>query len=107
MKNYSSSLSVVTTWTDGNQQTIENKMKIKGQTIYFRTTFRVETKEVFDKLLQMKKGHSILFKKDEARVLNNALLKFQREYYLQNEYQFAVYKKGLTKGRVMVHRLKD
>ena len=108
MKNYSSSLSVVTTWTDGNQQTIENKMKIKGgQTIEFRTTFRVETKEVFDKLLEMKKGHTTIFKKDEARVLNNALLKFQRECYLLSDYQFLVHRKGVGKGRVIVHRIKN
>lgn len=107
MKN-SSSLSVVTTWTDSNNNTFENKMKIKGgQTIEFRTTFRVETKEVFDKLFEMKKGHSIIFKKDEARVLNNALLKFQREYYLLSDYKFLVHRKGLGKGRVVVHRLKN
>lgn len=106
MKN-SSSLSVVTTWTDSNNNTFENKMKIKGQTIHFRTTFRVETKEVFDKLLKIKKGHTTIFKKSEARVLNNALLKFQREYYLQREYQFLVHRKGLEKGRVVVHRLKN
>jgi hypothetical protein len=103
MKNYSSSLSVATTWTDENKMTIENKMKVKGQTIEFRTTFRVETKEVFDKLLNMKRGHCILFKEQEARVLNNALLKFQREYALSH-YTFSVFKKGLTKGRVLVGR---
>lgn len=100
MKN---SLSVVTSWSDSNNMTIENKMKIKGQTIPFRNTFRVETKEVFDKLVNMKKGHCILFKEEEARVLQNALLKFQRECAL-SYYQFQVFKKGLTKGRVMVGR---
>ena len=103
----SSSLSVVTTWTDNNNKTIQNKMKVKGQIIEFRTTFRVETKEVFDKLLDMKKGHTTIFKKDEARVLNNALLKFQREYYLLSDYQFLVHRKGVGKGRVIVHRIKN
>jgi hypothetical protein len=103
MKN---SLSVVVSWSDENNQINENKMEIKGQTIPFRNTFRLETIEVFYKLIGMKKGHSILFKEEEARVLNNALQKIQREqcnYKLQG-YQFQVFKKGLTKGRVMVHR---
>jgi hypothetical protein len=80
-------------------------MKVKGQTIHFRTTFKVETIEVLYKLLNMKKGHWILFKEEEARVLNNALLKFQREYALSH-YQFSVFKKGFKKGRVMVGRTK-
>ena len=102
MKN--SSLSVVTTWAD-DKMILENAIKVKGQTINFRNTFRVETIEVFYKLFNMKRGHSILFKEEEARVLNNALLKFQREYALSH-YQFSVFKKGLTKGRVMVNRSK-
>jgi hypothetical protein len=101
MKN-SSSLSVVTTWTD-EKMTLENSIKVKGQTIHFRNTFRVETLEVFYKLLNMKKGHTTIFKKSEARVLNNALLKFQREYVL-SDYNFLVHRKGLEKGRVVVHR---
>jgi hypothetical protein len=99
MKKSPSSLSVVTT----DDMTLDNSIKIKGQTINFRNTFRVETMEVFYKLLNMKKGHCILFKEEEARVLNNALLKFQREYAL-SYYQFQVFKKGLKKGRVMVGR---
>jgi hypothetical protein len=99
-------LSNTTLWADENNLTIENKMKVKSDTIPFRNTFRVETKEVFDKLIQMKKGHWILFKQDEARVLNNALLKIQREQFnnrLQG-YHFVVFKNELKKGRVMVGR---
>jgi hypothetical protein len=109
MKNFTSSLSVVTTWTDENKKTIENKMKIKGQTIQFRTTFRVETKEVLDKLLQMKRGYVLMFKKEEAKLLNNALLKIEREqcHHRLLEYSFLVYSKGLKKGKVMVIREKD
>lgn len=102
----SSSLSVVTTWTDNNNKTIQNKMKVKGQIIEFRTTFRVETKEVFDKLLDMKKGHLILFKKDEAKVLQNALLKIQREQCKGKltEYEFSSFK-GPKKGKIFVGRV--
>jgi hypothetical protein len=109
MKNFTSSLSVVTTWTDENKKTIENKMKIKGQTIQFRTTFRVETKEVLDKLLQMKRGYVLMFKKEEAKLLNNALLKIEREqcHNRLSEYSFLVYSKGLKKGKVMVVRERD
>lgn len=105
MKN-SNVLSTTTLWVDSNNLTIENKMKVKSDTIPFRNTFRVETKEVFDKLIQMKRGHCILFKEEEARVLNNALLKVQREQfnYRLLGYEYMVFKKGLKKGRVMVHR---
>lgn len=104
MKNkFDSCLSVTTTWTDSNNKTIQNKMKVKGQTITFRTTFRVETKEVFDKLLGMKKGDYEKFK--ESKILTNALLKIQREKCKGKltDFDFSIFKKR-GKKKVMVGR---
>jgi len=57
----------------------------------------------------MKRGYVLIFKKDEAKVLNNALLKIEREQCHNRllEYSFLVYSKGLKKGKVMVVRQKD
>ena len=98
-------LSVVATWSDGNGKTIQNKMKVKGQIIEFRNTFRVETKEILDKLLEMKKGRMVLFKKKEKQILQNALLKIQRERCKGKltDYQFTIFKgekKEIFVGRI-------
>jgi hypothetical protein len=84
-----------------------NRIKVnKKETIYLNNTFRVETKDVLLKLLAMKKGHYLIFKKDEVRVLNNALLKIQREqcYGLLSDYSFSTFKKEWKRGKVMVVR---
>jgi hypothetical protein len=105
MKN-SNVLSVNQSWTDTAKKADQNQMKIKGQTILFRTTFKVETMEVLMKLLEMKKGRYIAFKEAEAKILNNAFLKIEREqcYNRLMNYCFSVFKDELGKGKIMVGR---
>lgn len=92
-------------WNDSSEKTANNKMKIKADKITFRNTFRIETKEVFDKLISMKRK-SIKALKVEQRVINNALLKIQREqcYGKLTEYQFATYKEE-GKKKIFVVRI--
>lgn len=73
--------------------------------IQFRNTFRVETIEVLYKLLNMKKGHYILFKQIEAKILNNAFLKIEREQCYGNlmDYSFSVFKAD-KEGNIMVSK---
>ena len=106
MKN-SNVLSVNQSWTDAAKKADNNQMKVKGQTIVFRTTFKVETMEVLQKLLEMKKGHYIAFKKDEARIVNNALLKIGREQCkgLLTNFNFIILKGQMKKNKVMVGRI--
>jgi hypothetical protein len=104
MKN-SNVLSVNQSWTDAAKKADNNQMKVKGQTIVFRTTFKVETMEVLQKLLEMKKGHYIAFKKDEARIVNNALLKIGREQSCNKLTSFNfIILKGLKKKKLIVGR---
>jgi hypothetical protein len=99
-------LSVNQSWIDTAKKTENNRMKVKGQTIVFRSTFKVETMEVLQKLLEMKKGHYIAFKESEAKILNNAFLKIEREqcYNRLIHYSFSVFKAELGKGKIMVGR---
>jgi hypothetical protein len=92
-------------WIDSAKKADKNEMKIKGQTIIFRTTFKVETMEVLQKLLEMKKGRYVFFKESEARDLNNAFLKIEREqcYGKLMGYSFLVFKADQG-GNVMVGR---
>ena len=108
MKN-SNVLSVNSSWVDSAKKAENNQMKIKGQIIHFRNTFRVETIEVLYKLLHMKKGHYIAFKQTETKVLNNAFLKIEREqcYGKLMDYSFSVFKAELGNGKIMVGREKD
>jgi hypothetical protein len=104
MKN-SNVLSANQSWIDSAKKSDNNQMKVKGQTIHFRTTFKVETIEVLYKLLDMKKGRYIFFKESEARDLNNAFLKIEREqcYGKLLQYSFSVFKAD-EEGNVMVGR---
>jgi hypothetical protein len=107
MKN-SNVLSANQSWVDSAKKADNNQMKVKGQTIHFRTTFKVETIEVLYKLLEMKKGRYVFFKESEARDLNNAFLKIEREqcYGKLIDYSFSVFKAD-EGGNVMVGRDKD
>ena len=107
MKN-SNVLSVNQSWTDAAKKADNNQMKVKGQTIHFRTTFKVETIEVLIKLLEMKKGRYIFFHENEAKVLNNAFLKIEREqsYGRLMGYYYTYYKPD-SEGNIMVRREKD
>jgi hypothetical protein len=105
MKNSTNVLSVNQSWIDTAKKTESNQMKVKGQTILFRTTFKVETMEVLQKLLSMQKGRYIFFQEAEAKVLNNAFLKIEREqcYNRLMNYSFSVFKAD-EGGNVMVGR---
>jgi hypothetical protein len=98
-------LSVNSSWVDSAKKADNNEMRIKGQIIQFRNTFRVETIEVLYKLLYMKKGHYIAFKESESKVLNNAFLKIEREQCNGKllQYSFSVFKADQG-GNVMVGR---
>jgi hypothetical protein len=101
-------LSANQSWIDSAKKADNNQMKLKNQTIHFRTTFKVETMEVLQKLLEMKKGRYIFFQEAEAKVLNNAFLKIEREqcYGKLMDYSFSVFKADQG-GNVMVGRDKD
>jgi hypothetical protein len=110
MKNSKNSnvLSANQFWVDSAKKADNNQMKIKGQTIIFRTTFKVETMEIFQKLLEMKKGRYIFFHENEAKVLTNAFLKIEREqsYGRLMDYYYTYYKPD-SEGNIMVRREKD
>ena len=78
-KKFDSTLSVTTTWTDNSKQTCNNTMKINGQTIVFRTTMKVQTKEMLDELINMKPKSCKFFKEKHMNSLNLAILKIKRE----------------------------
>lgn len=103
---FDSCLSMVTTWTDKAQKTANNFMKVKGETIRFNSTFRVETKEMLDELLNMKKSTIRVFKKKHIRVINLALMKIQREQcnYKLLSFNFEIFKEGYGGNKVVVIR---
>jgi len=109
MKKFSVMVMSVNTEVTADKKTSNNIMNVKGVKIKFNSTFKVETFEVLNKLLKMKKGHVLIFKKEEAKILNNALLKIEREqcYNRLTEYTFLVYSKGMKKGKVLVVRERD
>jgi aromatic ring-opening dioxygenase LigB subunit len=78
-KKFESTLSVTTKWTDKNQQTENNVMIINNQKIVFRSTFRVQTKEMLDELFSMKRRTCRVFKEKYLKDLNLAILKIKRE----------------------------
>ena len=94
MKKFDSILSDTKVWSDRERKAKNNKLKICGETIEFRNTFRVETIEVLTMLLRMKRNSCLVFKKKEKSILNNALLKVQREKfnYKLLDFDFSIHK---------------
>ena len=97
-----------TTQVVADKMTSNNIMNVNGELIKFSTTFKVETKEVFDKLINLKKGRMILFQKEESKVVNNALLKIEREQCHNRllGYSFLVYENAFE-DKVLVIRERD
>jgi hypothetical protein len=62
-----------------DKKTFENKMIINKQVIRFSTTFKVETKQIFDELLEIKRNSIKSFKASKLKSVKNAIGKFQRE----------------------------
>lgn len=105
MKKFNSILSEKQVWTDTERKVKRNKLKICGETIEFRNTFRIETIEVLTQLLKMRKSSCLVFKKKEKTILNNALLKIQREKfnYKLLDFNFSMHKEA-GKNKVIVVR---
>jgi hypothetical protein len=105
MKKFNSILSDKQVWTDTERKVKRNKLKICGETIEFRNTFRIETIEVLTQLLKMRKSSCLVFKKKEKTILNNALLKIQREKfnYKLLDFNFSMHKEQ-GKNKVIVVR---